>query len=309
MGGWKLGREPCAVKILHRRWEKNWPELHAAVRGGFPDFVFARDPAEPVGVPTFWYHDVSPDSIEADLRFLRENGYSTATADDLLGHIEGRRACPPRSVVLCFDDGSVNLRSVVFPALRSFDARAVAFISPHFHTRIGGADRRRPCTWDEIRDMHRSGLVDFQSHTLEHRYVPRWPEPVGLAGVDSGHQGRRSVPLPMTEDFRIAREIIERELDKEVLHLAFPRHDGTAAAVQAGVETGYRLFWWGAQPVPPEEIAGGLGLHASRVSGEFLRRMPGRGRLSLFTILRRRYLLALRSLTRGRPAVQEGEDA
>lgn len=296
------------MKVLRRRWEKNWPELHAAIRGGFPDFVFARDPADPSGVPAFWYHEVSPEGIEADLRFLRDNGYATVTADDLLAHMEGRRACPPRSVVLCFDDGSVNLHSVAFPALRSFGARAVAFISPHFHPRIGQGDRRRPCTWDEIREMHRSGLVDVQSHTLEHRYVPRWPEPVGLTGVDAEYQQRRTDPLPMTEDFRTAREMIENELEKEVLHLAFPRHDGTAAAVEAGMEGGYRLFWWGAQPVPPEQIAGGTGLHVSRVSGDFVRRLPGRGRLPLVTILRRRYALALRSLARERSATRKGED-
>ena len=31
--------------------------------------------------------------------------------------------------------------------------------------------------------MHESGLVDFQSHTYEHRYVPRWPEPIVLTGA------------------------------------------------------------------------------------------------------------------------------
>jgi len=279
------------MSFLRERWEKNWPELHAALRGGFPPFVFSDRPPEPGDVPAFWYHTVEADAFGEDLRFLQRNGYVTLTADELLDHIEGRRSAPARAVVLCFDDGAVNLYSVVFPLLREFSCRAVAFVAPHFHSSVSGGDgvADRPCTWQEIREMHDSSLVDFQSHTFGHRYVPRWPEPVELTGIDPRFQGLDGAPVSMREDFQLARETIEARLGKQVQHLAFPRHDGTAEAVRVGLECGYRLFWWGAQPTPPARLAGGAGLHVSRISGEFVRRLPGDGRLALSTILGRRY--------------------
>ena len=38
-------------------------------------------------------------------------------------------------------------------------------------------------TWDELRELHASGLVDVESHTYESRYVPEWPVPIPLDGV------------------------------------------------------------------------------------------------------------------------------
>ena len=288
------------VAFLRKRWEKNWPELHAALRGGFPSFVFSARPEEPQEIAAFWYHSVEPEDFEADLRFLTRNGYVTLTADEVLDHLEGRSRAPSRAVVLCFDDGAANLHSVVYPLLRAYSHRAVAFIAPHFHG-IGpehAAVTERPCTWDEIREMHGSGYVDFQSHTYGHRYVPRWPEPVELTGIERRFQGLDGAPESMAEDFRRARETIEARLGKTVCHLAFPRFDGNAEAVRVGLEAGYRVFWWGAHPRPIRELAGGVGLHVSRISGEFVRRLPGEGRVPLTTILRRRYGRAFRTAAR-----------
>jgi peptidoglycan/xylan/chitin deacetylase (PgdA/CDA1 family) len=103
------------MNLLRRRWEKNWPEIHGALGGGFPAFVFARNPEEPVEIPVFWYHSVRREDLREDLIHLERNGYRTLTADELRDHVEGATRVPPRSVVLTFDDGSVNLHSVVFP--------------------------------------------------------------------------------------------------------------------------------------------------------------------------------------------------
>jgi len=286
---------------LRRRWEKNWPEIRGALGGGFPDFVFARRPEVPAEIPVFWYHSVLPEEFREDLLFLERNGYRTVTADELRDHVEGRRPCPPRSVVLSFDDGSVNLHSVVFPLLQEFSRTAVAFIAPAFHELEEGlpSTLKRPCSWGEILEMHESGRVDFQSHTLEHRYLPRWPEPLELADIDARYQAVRAEPVSLESDLAGARNEIRERLGKEAVHLAFPRFDGTAEAVATGIRCGYRAFWWGAHATPPIRVAGGVGTHVSRVSGEFLRRLPGEGRLGLGTILRRRYTRAARGLVVG----------
>jgi hypothetical protein len=186
----------------------------------------------------------------------------------------------------------------------------VAFIAPAFHDLDEGlpSHLKRPCSWGEILEMHESGRVDFQSHTLEHRYLPRWPEPLELADIDARYQEVRAEPHALKPnradalhaDLAGARERIAEKLGKDAVHLAFPRFDGTAEAVAAGLRCGYRVFWWGAHPTPPLRMAGGVGTHVTRVSGEFLRRLPGEGRVGLGSILRRRYGRAARKLVVGR---------
>jgi peptidoglycan/xylan/chitin deacetylase (PgdA/CDA1 family) len=288
------------MRFLRERWEKNWPELRAAARRGVPSFVFAASPPElDGGVPVFFYHAVTTEGFAADLRFLRENGYATLDADGLLAHLGGERPAPPRSVVLTFDDGGSLLHRIVFPLLREFGQRAVAFVAPRFHgdACIGAGREPRPCTWDELREMAASGVVDVQSHTLEHRYLPRWPEVVPLTGIAQDYLRCLGAPLSVGEDIRRSREVLEAELGRPVRHLAFPRFDGTAEAVRLGREAGFEGFWWGMQPGRPLNRPGDDGGHVVRLSGEFVRRLPGRGRASLRSILRRRYRSALRGGT------------
>jgi peptidoglycan/xylan/chitin deacetylase (PgdA/CDA1 family) len=279
-------------------WQKNWPEVYAAATGGLPRFVFQSRP-QPLGpsVPVFCYHVVDPPKFEADLDFLSRNGYVTIDADTLLDHLMGRRQAPEGAVVLTFDDGPRNHYEVVFPLLKSYGMKGVAFIVPRFHEEASqglpyhsGHLPRRPLNWLQIREMHDSGAMDFQSHTYEHRYLPRWPEPLNLEGSDPEVVGSLRGPvLAIREDFRLSKEILEQKLNKAVCHLAFPMFNGTAEALRIGQECGYEAFWWGVIPHFPGNRPGQSPSHIVRLKPEFLRRLPGEGRLSLSRVLGERY--------------------
>jgi len=290
------------ARFLRRRWEKNWPEARAALGGGMPAFVASRVPPPlSTAVPAFVYHVVTAPSLTADLNFLRQNGYTTLGADALLAYLGGEASAPQRSVVLTFDDGARNLYDTVFPLLERFGARGVAFVAPRFHgsqaLALGPASHpRRPCTFDELREMDASGFVDVQSHSYEHRFLPRWPEPIGLAGIDDAYLDVRGEALPVGEDFRIAREVLEHELGKPIRHLAYPRFQGTASSLSAAREAGYRAVWGGPVAGRPLNHPDHDTSMVVRLSGEFLRRLPGTGRVPLATVLRDRYLGRVRHL-------------
>ncbi len=281
MGGWRT------------TWEKNAPDLHAALRGGFPRFVLGSPEANTDGIPVFCYHTVTKDQIEADLAFLNANGYRTLTADALMEALRGEAPADDHAVVLTVDDAAFNLYDVMFPALRKHGAHAVAFAAPAFHE--DHVDARwgdwRPCTWAELAEMQASGHVNVQSHTWAHRFLPRWPEPSDLTGIDPGYSFpiQTDSVLPLRDDLERARQTLEDRLGHRVVHLAFPRYTGTDEAIRIGRELGYEGFWWGTLPGrranrqgdPPDRIV--------RISGEFVRRLPGTGRGSLREILRARW--------------------
>jgi hypothetical protein len=175
--------------------------------------------------------------------------------------------------------------------------RGVAFIVPRFHEEaspgFAGSSSHlplRPLNWSQIREMHDSGVIDFQSHTYEHRYLPRWPEPLNLEGSDPEVVAAlRGPALAVEEDFRLSRQILEQRLNKCVRHLAFPMFDGTAEALRIGRECGYEGFWWGVLPHCPGNRPGQSPSRIVRLKPEFLRRLPGEGRLSLSRVLEERY--------------------
>jgi peptidoglycan/xylan/chitin deacetylase (PgdA/CDA1 family) len=279
-------------------WEKNWPEVHAAATGGLPQFIFAHRPRHlGLNVPVFFYHVVNAEAFKTDLDFLQRNGYVTIDADALLDHVEGRRQAPERAVVLTIDDGARNLYEVAFPLLQRYGMRAVAFVAARFHgedshdfSDDSGGHFPRPLSWSQIRSMHASGVIDFQSHTYEHRHVPRWPEPADLEGsAPEVVRSLRGPALTFAEDFRLAKETLERHLNKAIRHLAFPKFNGTREALHIGQECGYKAFWWGVLPRRATNSPGDSPLYVVRVDGRYLRRLPGDRREPLSRIVLKRY--------------------
>jgi peptidoglycan/xylan/chitin deacetylase (PgdA/CDA1 family) len=212
-----------------------------------------------------------------------------------------RPLAPEGAVVLTFDDGPRNHYEVVFPLLKTYEMtyemKGVAFIAPRFHAEsspdLSGNSSplpRRPLNWSQIREMHDSAAIDFQSHTYEHRYLPRWPEPLSLEGSDPEVVGSlRGPALAIGEDFRLSKEILEQKLNKRVRHLAFPMFDGTVEALRVGRECGYEAFWWGVIPHCSGNRPGQSPGYIVRLKPEFLRRLPGEGRLSLSRVFGERY--------------------
>jgi peptidoglycan/xylan/chitin deacetylase (PgdA/CDA1 family) len=300
---------------LRNIWGKNWPEVRAAVTGGLPRFILWPRPSDlGPAIPVFCYHIVNPEEFESDLEFLSRNGYVTIDADTLLDHFKERREAPHRSVVLSFDDGERNLYEVAFPSLRRYDMKAVAFIATRFHQdqdahtlSSSSTDISCPLSWSQIRQMHESGVIDFQSHTHEHRYIPRWPEPADLEGSDAEVvRSSRGPEIGIAEDFQLSKETLEQKLNKTVSHLAFPCFNGTKQALFIGQRLGYKGFWWGVLPHRPDNRPGHSPLYIVRIGGRYLRRLPGNGREPLFRIMRRRYRESvLRFLTSGRNLFRE----
>jgi peptidoglycan/xylan/chitin deacetylase (PgdA/CDA1 family) len=111
------------------------------------------------------------------LRFLADNGYKTLTADEYVDRqVRGERG-QEHEVLLTFDDGHKSLFTVAYPALKRFGLKAVAYIVPGLLPEGDGPSGssirdRSLCSWKEIEDMHASGIVDFQSHSMYHHSIP-----------------------------------------------------------------------------------------------------------------------------------------
>lgn len=159
------------IKLLIR---KNYPEFRALVSGKVPGFVYGKELRGDT-VPVFVFHEVGPDTFEEKLIYLKENGYKTLDADELLNHLKSSKANDRKYVVLTFDDGHISLWQHAYPLLKKYDFKAVSFICPGLvpdeekEESISG--KRILCNWQEIKQMHDSGHIDFQSHSMYHDLV------------------------------------------------------------------------------------------------------------------------------------------
>ncbi len=105
---------------------------------------------------------VSPDKFAAEMKYLADNHYSTITFDTLYPALQGTISLPPKPIILTFDDGYEDFFYNAFPILLQYHLRAVSFIP------TGLMNQGYYLTWDQIRQMQRSGLISFEAHSVHH---------------------------------------------------------------------------------------------------------------------------------------------
>ena len=101
---------------------------------------------------------VKPANLEAQLQYIKNNGYSAIWFEDL-----PNLANYSKPVILTFDDGYRDNYTLLFPLLKKYNIKATIFIFPYT---IG--TNKNFLTWDMVKEMSDSGLVSFQSHTMSH---------------------------------------------------------------------------------------------------------------------------------------------
>jgi peptidoglycan/xylan/chitin deacetylase (PgdA/CDA1 family) len=132
----------------------------------------------PVRVPILMYHyiranpnrhdtlgadlSVTPQHFAAQMALLVAAGYQTITLDDLVAALREDRPLPPHPVILTFDDGYADFYTTAYPILARYGLRATSFVI------TGRVGRPGYLTWDEMRTMQAGGLVQFESHTVDH---------------------------------------------------------------------------------------------------------------------------------------------
>lgn len=106
---------------------------------------------EGIQLPIIMYHSmlrngsgeytISPETFEEDLRYLKDNGYTTIYMQDLLDYINKQVPLPEKPIMLTFDDGYYNNYLYAYPLAKKYESKIV--ISPSAIIRTNLA-RRTP---------------------------------------------------------------------------------------------------------------------------------------------------------------------
>jgi biofilm PGA synthesis lipoprotein PgaB len=127
---------------------------------------------------------VSAEHLAQHFSWLRSNGYTAVSLDDLIAARDGKRALPPRAVLITFDDGLRSVYTQVFPLLRIFNYPAVVSVVTSWIETPAPVvyddrtlDAEDFLTWAQVREMQASGLVEIASHSHAlHAGVPANPQ-------------------------------------------------------------------------------------------------------------------------------------
>ncbi|MCL4183307.1 MAG: polysaccharide deacetylase family protein [Burkholderiaceae bacterium] len=196
------------ARRIRRAFEKNRNEIAGIALSRYPPFV-RRDVA-PANVPAFQFHGVSAATLDPLLGYLSANGYRTLTADEYLRRAIGAAQATDREVLLTFDDGRASLYAVVFPLLRRYGQTAVAYVVPGRVPERATAADTALCDWAQLREMHDSGVVDIQSHSMHHHSIAVSPKVVDYVrpGIATSFLDADLAPLAAGPSDRAPRQAL-----------------------------------------------------------------------------------------------------
>ncbi len=116
---------------------------------------------------------VRPEQFDAQLRYLKEAGFSSVTAGEWLAAARTRRPLRSRSVLLTFDDGYRDFDETAWPMLQRHGFGALVFLVT---SHVGGTnvwdaahgDPMHLMGWDQVKRLASEG-AEFGAHSASHR--------------------------------------------------------------------------------------------------------------------------------------------
>ncbi len=153
--------------------------------------------------------------FEDQLKILVKNMYRTASLDELALSLQSGKTLPPYSLILTFDDGYDDLYTYAYPLLKKYHYTGVAFIPT---AKIG---TKGYVTWDQLREMEDSGVINSQSHTLTHPVLTEL-----------------TAKKMLTEVLQ-SKSILEKELNKKIGFFCYPYGKYSPEVIEAVKSTGY----------------------------------------------------------------------
>lgn len=208
-------------------------------------------------VPVLMYHHINPhqgdmvtitpEVFEQQMKYLHGSGYKTLKIEELLSYISGGLILREKAVVVTFDDGWLDNYLYAFPIIKKYDIRANIFIVSDIvdrasHKKTGicaplpkhresklllqqGEEHRVFLNWDLIREMERSGTVDFYSHTKTH------------ASCDFLSEAE------LLQELELSKHTIEEEIGKPCPYLCWPYGRYSDIAITIAQKVGYHAIF------------------------------------------------------------------
>lgn len=155
-------------------------------------------------IPVIIAHTEDPTAtIKAALR----RGYTFIWISELWAAMQGKRQLPQKPALLTFDDGRLELFTVIFPVISSFGVKGNAFIISDFTD--GNPDGMVDstvspalpgATWANLRTMHATGLWEWHNHTRIHAGLLNQTSPTRISDLNvcsAAISSQLQVPKPL----------------------------------------------------------------------------------------------------------------
>jgi Predicted xylanase/chitin deacetylase len=180
-------------------------------------------------VPILMYHSIDYEKgnelrvpkevFREQMSYLKQNGYTTLTLDELYDFFINNKPVPNKSIVITFDDGYKDNFENAYPILKEFGFNATIFVI----TNTVDNDKNY-LTSEQLKELEANG-IDIESHTVNHEQLDKLTYNEQLATLKN------------------SREYIEKVLGKTLKYTAYPFGKWNDNTIKAVKEAGYSMVF------------------------------------------------------------------
>lgn len=194
-----------------------------------------KDVIASVHVPILLYHRFGASAVdsmtvttrvfESHLEYLSRNGYTVIPLRQLVNYYLRKGPPPPqKSVVIVADDGHKTVYTDMLPLVRKYRIPVTLFIYPSAISNASYA-----MTWDQLREIKKTGLFDMQGHTYWHPNFKKDQKKLGPLEYE------RFTDMQLIK----SKDRLEKELGVKVDMLAWPFGICDDLLIAKAAKTGY----------------------------------------------------------------------
>lgn len=163
--------------------------------------------------------------FELQMRYLKKNGYSVLTPEELLTFLEYHQSLPRKSVLITMDDGYRSVYNIAYPILKKYGFSAIFFIYTDF---VGVSSSA--ITWDQLREMKANGFT-IGSHTMFHSDLTKKKD----GETETGFIAR------IKKELFGSKEIIDKKLGQDTYIFAYPYGKYDQRTIEFTRMAGYKI--------------------------------------------------------------------
>lgn len=181
--------------------------------------AFADEATQEPGTSILLYHRFRPtasnfttvtnENFEKQIIWLKEHGFNFVKLSVIVDAMREGREPPAKSVAITVDDGHFTQYEYMYPILQKHQVPATLFI---YTDGISSKPMPNAISWDQLKDMEASGLIDIQAHSLSH---PDFEQKRKTLSAEAFYS------FAMTQLTK-SKEILEEKLGHKVSYFAWP---------------------------------------------------------------------------------------
>lgn len=216
-------------------------------------------------IEIFCYHDVvdnsnleilnadpyaiSTERLEEHFKFFKQNGYTPISLKQYDNYLKGKAKLPKKPIILTFDDGRESMYTHIYPLLKKYDYPAVFAIILSYMDKdiLPTTDIKKMVSWQELKEMQDSGLVEIASHTYDlhnfivsNKYGDKQQNVITINWHNDNYETEMAFNQRIDEDMQIGNDIFIKNMGNSSNILVWPYGAYNDYAINSAKKVGYK---------------------------------------------------------------------